>query len=81
MITIDWYKDTCMSKTASANGDNDDNTDMNMPHYLMWFRRDLRLHDNTALTALCERASAEVRMRGRLRVRVRVAVRVEVRVG
>lgn len=27
------------------------------PHYLMWFRRDLRLHDNTALTALCERAN------------------------
>ena len=48
-----------MSKTASANGDNDDNTDMNMPHYLMWFRRDLRLHDNTALTALCERAQAD----------------------
>lgn len=48
-----------MSKTASANGDNDDNTDMNIPHYLMWFRRDLRLHDNTALTALCERAQAD----------------------
>ena len=48
-----------MSKTASANGDNNDNTDMNMPHYLMWFRRDLRLHDNTALTALCERAQAD----------------------
>ena len=26
-------------------------------HYLMWFRRDLRLHDNTALTVLCERAN------------------------
>lgn len=24
------------------------------PHYLMWFRRDLRLHDNTALSQLCE---------------------------
>ena len=28
------------------------------PHYLMWFRRDLRLHDNTALTALCEQVLA-----------------------
>ncbi|WP_352337185.1 FAD-binding domain-containing protein [Psychrobacter sp. 16-MNA-CIBAN-0192] len=26
-------------------------------HYLIWFRRDLRLHDNTALTVLCERAN------------------------
>lgn len=26
------------------------------PHYLMWFRRDLRLHDNTALAAVCELA-------------------------
>lgn len=24
------------------------------PHYLMWFRRDLRIHDNTAFAALCE---------------------------
>ena len=29
------------------------------PHYLIWFRRDLRLHDNTALAALCERAQAD----------------------
>ncbi|WP_350562523.1 FAD-binding domain-containing protein [Psychrobacter sp. CAL346-MNA-CIBAN-0220] len=29
------------------------------PHYLMWFRRDLRLHDNTALAALCARAQSE----------------------
>ena len=29
------------------------------PQYLMWFRRDLRIHDNTALTALCERANEE----------------------
>lgn len=28
-------------------------------HYLMWFRRDLRIHDNTALAALCERANAD----------------------
>lgn len=29
------------------------------PHYLMWFRRDLRVHDNTALAALCERAQVD----------------------
>ena len=29
------------------------------PHYLMWFRRDLRVHDNTALTALCDRANED----------------------
>ena len=33
------------------------NSAFSTPHYLMWFRRDLRLHDNTALTALCERAN------------------------
>ena len=33
-------------------------THANQPHYLMWFRRDLRLHDNTALTALCEHANS-----------------------
>lgn len=32
---------------------NDDLTPT-VPHYLMWFRRDLRLHDNTALAAICE---------------------------
>lgn len=26
------------------------------PHYLMWFRRDLRIHDNTALSAVCKQA-------------------------
>ena len=31
----------------------------NQPHYLMWFRRDLRLHDNTALAALCEQANTD----------------------
>ncbi|WP_350642756.1 deoxyribodipyrimidine photo-lyase [Psychrobacter sp. HY3-MNA-CIBAN-0198] len=56
-----------MSNTASAttttiddndgnNNSNDDNTSLTSAHYLMWFRRDLRLHDNTALAALCERA-------------------------
>ncbi len=48
-----------MSNTASANGENYDNKNVSMPHYLMWFRRDLRLHDNTALAALCERANAD----------------------
>ena len=48
-----------MSNTASANDENHDNKNVSMPHYLMWFRRDLRLHDNTALAALCERANAD----------------------
>ncbi|KAA0912825.1 cryptochrome/photolyase family protein [Psychrobacter sp. ANT_WB68] len=38
--------------TASNN-----TTSINPAHYLMWFRRDLRVHDNTALAALCERAN------------------------
>ena len=53
-----------MSNTASATtntidnntDNNNDNTSTSPAHYLMWFRRDLRLHDNTALAALCERA-------------------------
>ena len=28
-------------------------------HYLMWFRRDLRLDDNTALSALCDKAKKD----------------------
>ena len=48
-----------MSKTAPVNDNNDDNTNVEMPHYLMWFRQDLRLHDNTALAALCERANSD----------------------
>lgn len=48
-----------MSKTASENDENHDNKNVSMPHYLMWFRRDLRLHDNTALAALCEQANAD----------------------
>ncbi|MGO2278765.1 cryptochrome/photolyase family protein [Psychrobacter sp. AOP7-D1-21] len=52
-----------MSKTAhtAANNTDTDNNDTskNPPHYLMWFRRDLRIHDNTALAALCERAKEE----------------------
>lgn len=49
-------------KTTETNDKNDSNaTDNNThpSHYLMWFRRDLRLHDNTALAAICERAQAE----------------------
>lgn len=34
-------------------------TPKNPPHYLLWLRRDLRLFDNTALAALCERAQAD----------------------
>lgn len=52
-----------MSQTASGKVDNNDgnraNTNIGRAHYLMWFRRDLRLHDNTALAAICERANAE----------------------
>ena len=57
-----------MSNTAPAtsntidnnddnNNSNDNNTNSSPAHYLLWFRRDLRLHDNTALAALCERAN------------------------
>jgi len=52
-----------MSKTASATANHTDsnakNTSVNPPHYLMWFRRDLRIHDNTALAALSARANAD----------------------
>ncbi len=41
-------------KTETKDADNPSSA-----HYLMWFRRDLRVHDNTALTALCERAQAD----------------------
>ncbi|MBP3946875.1 cryptochrome/photolyase family protein [Psychrobacter sp. K31L] len=45
------------TNTIDNNDDNNnDNTSTSPAHYLMWFRRDLRLHDNTALAALCERA-------------------------
>lgn len=48
-----------MSKPATVPHDNADNSSIDSPHYLMWFRRDLRIADNTALTALCERANEE----------------------
>lgn len=52
-----------MSKTTNNNGSNNknnDSSDNDSPlHYLMWFRRDLRIHDNTALAALCERANED----------------------
>lgn len=50
-----------MSKTATADQTNSNNkhTHVSPPHYLMWFRRDLRVHDNTALTALCEQADKD----------------------
>ncbi|MGE6327821.1 cryptochrome/photolyase family protein [Psychrobacter pacificensis] len=52
-----------MSKTTNNNGSNNknnDSSDSDSPlHYLMWFRRDLRIHDNTALAALCERANED----------------------
>ena len=56
-----------MSKTASATANSTDCNDSdsgnvtsaNPLHYLMWFRRDLRVHDNTALAAICERANKD----------------------
>ena len=52
-----------MSKTTNNSGSNNKNSDSSSSdsplHYLMWFRRDLRLHDNTALAALCERANED----------------------
>lgn len=41
----------------NSKGDTPKKDSADAPHYLMWFRRDLRLHDNTALTALCDRAN------------------------
>ena len=43
--------------TDNEDDSNDNNTNPSPAHYLIWFRRDLRLHDNTALAALCERAN------------------------
>ena len=48
---------TAATDTDTDTGDNA--TSKNPPHYLMWFRRDLRIHDNTALAALCERAKED----------------------
>ena len=45
------------SKKSSSSKDIEEN--LRQPHYLMWFRRDLRIHDNTALAALCERANED----------------------
>ena len=51
-----------MSKTVAARSQHiasNNTTSANPAHYLMWFRRDLRVHDNTALAALCERANED----------------------
>lgn len=50
-----------MSKTTVAIENNSHNNveDNHQLHYLMWFRRDLRVHDNTALAAICERANED----------------------
>lgn len=54
-----------MSKKTAATSSSKDNdskkkpdNNAHSPHYLMWFRRDLRIHDNTALAAICEQANA-----------------------
>ena len=48
-----------MMKSIKNTSSNDIEENTTQPHYLMWFRRDLRIHDNTALAALCERAKAD----------------------
>ena len=48
-----------MSESTKNTSSNDIEKNISQPHYLMWFRRDLRIHDNTALAALCERANAD----------------------
>src|SRR5690606_29574823 len=51
-----------MSKTVAARSQHiasNNKASANPAHYLMWFRRDLRVHDNTALAALCERANED----------------------
>ncbi len=50
-----------MSKTAVSIKNNSHNKveDSHQLHYLMWFRRDLRVHDNTALATICERANED----------------------
>lgn len=50
-----------MAKSVADSVKNDAQPSINQPkskplHYLMWFRRDLRLEDNTALSAICEKA-------------------------
>ena len=51
--------DSTQSTETRKNNNNIDSTKMKPPHYLMWFRRDLRVHDNTALAALCEQANTD----------------------
>ncbi len=46
-----------MAESTKNNDSNNTKENISQPHYLMWFRRDLRIHDNTALAALCERAN------------------------
>ena len=48
-----------MSATLPTTPENPNTSPEKTPHYLMWFRRDLRLADNTALAALCERAHTD----------------------
>ena len=44
------------SPKPQLNNKLNDNLALAVPHYLIWLRRDLRLHDNTALAAICELA-------------------------
>lgn len=42
-------------------------------HYLMWFRRDLRLHDNTALTAVCEQALSDQSLQNEVKTEIKLS--------
>lgn len=49
-----------LKNNKNKKNDYDNNTTEAKPlHYLIWFRRDLRLEDNTALAAICERAKED----------------------
>ncbi len=47
---------TSKKSSGSAKKGNDKHSS-NPANYLMWFRRDLRVHDNTALAAICKQAN------------------------
>lgn len=46
-----------MAQTAQPTDNQNSDENPHNAHYLMWFRRDLRLHDNTALAAMCQLAN------------------------
>ncbi|MES1965420.1 deoxyribodipyrimidine photo-lyase [Psychrobacter sp. AH5] len=50
-------KSAAASRDKESDNNNKPNNSSKSLHYLLWFRRDLRLHDNTALAAICEQAN------------------------